>query len=249
MTKEEFEKYCNEEIEYLNKYVGKDNFDYHPADQYFSWIYMGRYQPFKELIQSEKLKDDLFDDIRKLKLELVRVQNDLHEWIIKACGYLKYIYQNDSNLSYQKKAALFDSAAMKILNGFNSELIIQKFVNELGLELEKRYLDYLHKVLDRRDIGLKNVLVLIEKRILSQPILSPKKNKGRDYTFDIALTEKWYIELSNNKDYQKHGGKPYIKRIIQEIIHRFEKETGEKPSDETIKNHLRKIKKMRGNKG
>ncbi|MBO6794657.1 MAG: hypothetical protein JJ895_12155 [Balneolaceae bacterium] len=172
MTKDEFEKFCLSELEYIEEYKQKDNFDFQPADQYFSWVYMGFHEPFKELIQSGKLKDDLFDDIEKLKTELKRVQIDIHQWIMKACVYLRFIYLNDSNLPYQKKAALFSSVSIKILNGYNSELILKKFIFDCGVSYKPDQLDKLESVLDRRDKILKNTLQLIEKRITNRQILT-----------------------------------------------------------------------------
>ncbi|MFY0683812.1 MAG: hypothetical protein JXR20_04610 [Balneola sp.] len=79
--------------------------------------------------------------------------------------------------------------------------------------------------------------------------LNPKstENSGRPQEYDKENTKIWWIELSKNPEYRQNG-KPVINKITQEIIIRHNKETGQKPSVDTIKDHRRKLGLM-GNKG
>lgn len=65
---------------------------------------------------------------------------------------------------------------------------------------------------------------------------------GRPPEYAIEDTKQWFDELSKQEEYQKGNGEPYITKIVQEIILRHEKKTGQKPSEDTIKAHRRKLR-------
>ncbi len=65
--------------------------------------------------------------------------------------------------------------------------------------------------------------------------------RGRKPTYDIADTERWLVELSQNRDYQHPDGSANLTAIDIELIIRHKRKTGQRPSETTIKNHRRQL--------
>ena len=150
---------------------------------------------------------------------------------------LKLLESYTKDNAHEKKLLDAGTRDKELVNKYNDTQVFNLFVKEKTLEEFIIAMGTTYgclKTAEEKIIELKKELELLKNK--------SKKNKGRNYTYDIALTEEWYKELSNDKDYQNTPGVPYKTKIRQEIIQRFYKKLGSKPSDETIKNHLRKIK-------
>jgi hypothetical protein len=129
-----------------------------------------------------------------------------------------------------------------IYNKEEKKIYTEWLINRLSGRVEKNssrkdYYKELKKAIFKIYDNLEHLDVNTEEKLNS----TIENTGGRPPDFEKSDTERWFKELKENPNYQRSKGKPYIKKIDQELISRHKKETGSAPSKGTMKDHRREL--------